>query len=214
MSDGGRGAQSGDGDRNDEDGYPTVDPAALPDGFELAEETARARLSLPTTTVVEHTRLYEDRSLRRAVREAGGPDRTWRFLFATGLTFDPPLPPLTGTATVYPSVASEARRAFESDLRERGVRDVSRRRRERIRVDTGDRAALTPYRGRLGVGVDGGGEDVPVAGWLAVWTRDGDFRLAGGGYPEAVPTTPRPVDPPPDPGRFREELLRVVRGVR
>jgi hypothetical protein len=204
-------------------GFADVDGDTLPAGFELVEETTRTRLSLPTTTVREHTRLYEDRALRAAVREAGGPDRTWRFFFATGLTFAPPLPPLTGTATAFPSVASEARRGFESDLEDRGIRDVTRRRRERIRVGTGDRASLTPYRGRLGVAPDDGDAsndggaaagDLPVAGWLAVWTRDGAFRLAGGGYPEAVPPTPRPLDPEPDPATFREDLLDAVRGVR
>jgi hypothetical protein len=202
-----------------DDGFATVDEDALPPGFERVEETTRTRLSLPTTTVREHTRLYDDRALRRAIREAGGPDRTWRFFFATGLTFEPPLPPLGGTATAYPSVAREARDGFESDLQARGVRDVSRRRRERLRVDTGDRASLYPYRGRVDARPPNGDageptDDVPVAGWLAVWTRDGAFRVAGGGYPEATPPTPRPLQVEPDPDRFREELLEAVRGVR
>ena len=172
------------------------------EGWERTEDVTRER-RFGTGVATEHTVVYTDADLRERVEAATGDDGAWRFFFASSLVFDPPLPPVTGTASVRPTVAREAREAFESDLRERGVRRLSRRRRERARVDSGDRASLYPYRGTL-VG-DG---ELDVAAWLAVWTADGDFRLAGGGYPERLP-----AGVAGDPTAYRETLLELVRAV-
>jgi hypothetical protein len=185
-------------------GTPSVPTAKLDEwGFEEHERTTRTRLSLPQVEIREHTVVYGDARLRSSVRDSSGVDRTWRFFFATGLEFLPPLPPGVGPVAVYPMVQSEGRRGFETDLRERSIEDVERAGTERVRVDTGERATLTRYRGRHTVD----GESYGVEGWFGIWTRQGRFRLAGGGFPTKLPGTAA------EPDRYRSELLTLVRGV-
>jgi len=190
-----------------DDAYPTP-PDPLPDGWVLVERETRTRFELPTMDVREHTLVYEDEGLRTRVREATAVDRTWRFLFASALSFRPPLPPVTGPASMYATVAAEARDGFAADLRDRGVRDLDRRRTERTRTASGDRVQLTPYRGRLPVREFD--RPVDVAGWLGIWITDGSFRLAGGGYPEAGLEVD---DVAIDGSRYRDELLDLIRRV-
>jgi hypothetical protein len=92
--------------------------------WERTDEREEVRFELPTMRVLAHTLVYEDAALRARVRDCTGVDHTWRFFFATALEFEPPLPPLTGTASVYGSVRSEARDAFVDDLRDRGIDPV------------------------------------------------------------------------------------------
>jgi hypothetical protein len=164
--------------------------------------------------VLAHTLVYEDTGLRARVAAATGVDHTWRFFFATRLGFDPPLPPLTGNASVYGTVRSEARDAFVDDLRGRGVDRIERGRTERARTETRDRVSLTRYRGRYRLETGGNPVDVPVAGLLGVWTHDGDFRLAGGWYPDQSLAATLDGAPETDPNAFRDELLDLVRGTR
>ncbi|WP_380675762.1 hypothetical protein [Salinigranum sp. GCM10025319] len=203
-------------------GLPALDER----GWVRTDERVDVRFELPTMRVLAHTLVYDDDTLRERVRKATGIDHAWRFFFASRLGFEPPLPPLTGTASVYGSVRSEARKAFVSDLRDRGVEAVDRGRTERTRTETGDRVSLTRYRGRyrLDDGGDGGDGsdrsdrdepiDVPIAGLLGVWTHDGDFRLAGGCYPETSLATLAESAPATDPNAFRDELVDLVRGTR
>jgi hypothetical protein len=181
-------------------------------GWERTDERREVRLELPTMRVLAHTLVYEDTALRVRVRETTGVDHTWRFFFATRLAFDPPLPPLTGNASVYGTVRSEARQAFVEDLRARGVDRIERGRTDRPRTETGDRVSLTRYRGRYRLEREG--VDVPVAGVLGVWTHDGDFRLAGGWYPDQSLAVTLSGAPETDPNAFRDELLDLVRGTR
>ncbi|WP_318569607.1 hypothetical protein [Salinigranum marinum] len=192
---------------------PTL-PALDGRGWTLAADREEVRFELPTMRVLAHTLVYHDDALRERVREATGIDHTWRFFFATRLGFEPPLPPLTGTASVYGSVRSESRDAFVEDLRERGVGAIERGRTERARTETGDRVSLTRYRGRYRLEEDGGPLDVPIAGLLGVWTHDGDFRLAGGWYPEQSLASTLNGAPETDPNEFRNELIDLVRGTR
>lgn len=181
---------------------PVVAVGRLPgENWTLSEESTRDR-RFGTTRAVERTVVYVDENLGRRVAATTGDDRPWRFFFASTLAFDPPLPPITGTASTFPTVAREARSAFEDDLRERGLSDLTRRRRERIRVASGNRASLYPYRGRLR------DADVDVAAFLTVWTVGREFRLAGGGYPEQLPGG---LDAAPS--DYRDELFDLVRAV-
>jgi hypothetical protein len=184
--------------------------------WSLVEEREDVRLDTPTMRVLANTRVYADETLRERVREATGVDHTWRFFFATALGFEPPLPPFTGTASVYGTVRSEAREAFVADLRDRGVDRVERGRTERMRTETGDRVSLTRYRGRTRVDTGEGSDPVavPIAGLLGVWTHDGTFRLAGGGYPDVSLATALTGAPGTDPNAFRNELVDLVRGTR
>jgi hypothetical protein len=186
--------------------------------------------------VVAHTRLYEDADLRDAARERLGIDRLWRFFFATRLEFEPPLAPGIGPAMVRSTVSKEAKREFAADLAERGFRDVSRGRGQRMRTATGDRASITKYDASYRLdpasGTDSTGETsesegsgtsstdrghLPVTGWLAIWVHENAFRLAGGAYPErSLADVLDVADERLDSGRgaYREELLALIRAVR
>ena len=174
--------------------YPSLAPDG--DGWRLTEESTEVVFDLATVRVLGATRLYEDAELRRSVREAtdGALDQPWRFCFATQLSFQPPLTPGIGPASLFPTVVSSARREFAEDLRERGFRSVERGRSERMRTGNGVRTRLTRYEATFPLAdvLDGDadtglpeGTAVTVEGWLSVWLDDGQFRLAGGAYPTA-----------------------------
>jgi hypothetical protein len=183
-------------------------------GWSLVDEAVETLFELPVARVRGHTRLYEDRSIRDAVREAVGYDHMWRFFFATRVEFEPPLAPGVGPAMVRPPVWSEARRSFADDLRERGLRGVERTHRERVRVDGGQRASLQGYRARLPVDADPIGE-LDVAGWLGLWSVDGEFRLAGGAYPEGLSRVADAVGAGSlaSARECRDELFELIRAV-
>lgn len=190
----------------DDDRLPTVpDERVRAAGFEPVETSHRTRVELPTATVREHTRLYADADLHERTRAVGGPDDPLRFFFASALSFDPPLAPVVGTASMRPTVLREARRRFAEDLRERGVEGVERARSERLRTESGDRVRVTGYRGTVRVGDERAG----AAGWIGVWTTGGAFRVAGGGYPEE-----RIAAVDYDPGGARDALFDLLRAVR
>jgi hypothetical protein len=186
-------------------------PSLDEQGWELVDRREERRFELPTMRVWATTLVYDDAALRAAVRSAVGLDTAWRFFFATRLAFEPPLPPITGTASVYGAVRREARSAFVDDLQARGIDGIERGRAERMRTDAGDRVSLTRYRGTRELDHDGETHSLPVAGLLGVWTHDGSFRLAGGGYPAQSLSTAFPDTPETDPNAFRDELLERLR---
>jgi hypothetical protein len=190
-----------------DDPYPDVPVDRLSnDGWNRVERTAETLFSLPTLRVEGYTLLYERSDLREAVRAAfGEADLPWRFFFATRLSFSPPLAPGVGAFSLFPTVLAAARREFAADLRERGFEAVTQGRSQRIHVETGDRARLTPYRARF----DAGEVAAEVAAWLAVWIRAGEFRMAGGAYPTSGFGSVRLEQE-----RYREELFELIRGVR
>jgi hypothetical protein len=159
--------------------YPHVPDAKL-DGWDLAEESVETVFQLPAARVVGATKQYEDGRLRTAVRDVtdGGVDHRWRFFAATRLGFDPMLPPGTIPSMILPTMRSEAKKTFKKRLGSRGVKDIERGRRERVRVRSGNRARLTRYDG-----VDPIAGGVPVTGWVGVWNDGTDFFVVTGGYP-------------------------------
>nr|WP_049913193.1 hypothetical protein [Halococcus thailandensis] len=186
------------------------------DGWTRIEGTTETLFALPTMRVRGHTLVYEDGPLREALRAADDAlDMPWRFFFATRLAFRPPLAPGIGTASVLPTVTTELRRSFASDLEDRGFRAVERGRNQRMRTDTGDRARLTKYTARYAVERRDSDHDIAIEGWVAIWTRRGGFRIAGGAYPTqgfAALCESAGVDPD-DPNAYREELLGLLRAV-
>lgn len=159
--------------------YPNVSAEKL-DDWKLVEETVETVFQLPAVKVVGATRQYEDERLRMAVREAtdGEIDHQWRFFAATRLGFDPMLPPGTMPSMVLPMVRSEAKKSFRERLQSRGVKDVERGRRERVRIRSGKRARLIRYDA-----VDPVAGGVPIVGWVCVWNDGSDFFVVTGGYP-------------------------------
>jgi hypothetical protein len=178
------------------DPYPTVDP----DDAWRETDRSRSVLADPGPTRVRgHTLLFEP-------VEDVAVEGVDRFAFASALSFDVPLPP--GLApTVRPMVVSAAEGAFADRLRERGLANVDRHRRERFRTDAGRRGRLRRVTAEYDR--DGDSPPVPVEGWLATWAVDGQFRVAGGAYLTGDPLGDGSISP----GRYREELLAFVRGV-
>ncbi|MES3517456.1 MAG: hypothetical protein PPP58_07315 [Natronomonas sp.] len=172
-------------------------------GWERVEETTETVFQLPTAKVEGHTLLFEDGNLRERVIEAGGDDRTWRFFFATTLSFHPPLAPGVSTM-VKPTVVTEARDRFADDLRKRGFENIDRGRTQTIRAESDARIRLSQYRARLVVSET----RLTISGFLGVWYDD-DFYIAGGAYPESGLETW--VDT--DPEGYRDELLELIRAV-
>ncbi len=160
--------------------YPSL-PAEKLTEWELTDETVETVFQLPGAKVVGATRQYEDVETRAAVREAtdGAIDHQFRFVAATHLGFDPMLPPGTLPSMILPMMQSEARKTFEQRLNSRGVENIQRSRRERIRVRSGNRARLTRYEGTDSILEDG----LPVTGWVGVWNDGTDFFVVTGGYP-------------------------------
>jgi len=201
---------------------PAGVPAALREDerWTAVERGVESPVDLPTATVRGHTTVYEDAALREAVQAAtdGAVDRTWRFVFATRLVVSPPPSTGLGTAALFPTVAAAARASFGEDLADRGFAEIDRRRAGRVRVDTGDRATLTRYDAVVPVRRDGERRDLPVGALLAVWSRDGSFRVAGGGYPvdgfaAVLDDDERAAAAPRSGSEYRAELLDLLRGV-
>ena len=188
------------------------------------DRTEETLFKLASVVVRGETTVYEDGPLRSAVREAtdGRLDQPWRFVFVTDLSFRPPLHSSVSTAAVFPLVVTSARRAFANDLRERGFRNVDRRRSENVRTASGTRARLTRYTATYdpvpsdaaaSPQVDSGIEDeIELSGCLSVWADDGDFRLAGGVYPVSGLDAIVP-DVASEPGEYRRELLDILRAL-
>lgn len=163
----------------------TVSPPAIPErrlfenGWAEAERTVETVASVPGLKVLSHTVVYDDIDLRRRVIEAGGADRMWAFFFASRLEFRPALG--VGLASFAGSrVSREAREGFADELRARGFEDVVEGERSSLRTASGTKARMTTYNTRLQVGE----ATVEATGHLAVW-HDGEFRIAGGVYPES-----------------------------
>lgn len=190
-----------------DDLFPDVPEERLSSGgWRRVERTSETLFGLPALRVEGYTLVYERPDLREAVREAfEGVDLPWRFFFATRLSFSPPLPAGIGALSLLPTVLVAARKQFAADLRERGFETVERGRSRRLHTDAGDRARLTSYDARF----DAGAMGADVEAWLAVWVREGEFRLAGGVYPTSG-LGPVTVEPE----RYREALFELIRGVR
>lgn len=195
-------------------GTPRVPDEHL-DGWAVTDESTETVFEIPLARVVGHTAVYDDEALRSTVRSltGGTVDRMWRFFFATRLEFTPTLPPTVGPAAVFTTVRTQANAAFRDRLRDRGFVDVARAGHDRIRVETGNRASLQAYEAAIETSV----VDVPVEGYLAVWSTGGEFRLAGGAYPAASLSDLFGISIPGidiDPDSFRDELLTQVKAVR
>lgn len=196
--------------------YPDVPTDQLRDGgWELVDESVETVFQLPTARVEGATKVYDAAETREAVRDAIGLDHQWRFFFATALSFTPPLAPGIGPTMILPTVRSEAQSAFADELADRGFESVERGRRERVRVDSGDRARLRTYSAELDLEpVDA---TLSITGWVGVWHGDG-FRIAAGAYPDRSLATLLSVEDPPEPlqrtpSDYRSELLDLIRAV-
>jgi hypothetical protein len=217
-----------------EGGYPTI-PGELLDGWDERVREESVVFRIPAVSAIGHTVLYDDRRLREGLERAGygdllaseassedtvvddGGGGYWRFLFASGVSFRPPLAAGIGPASLRPIVVAEARRSFQRDLQSRGFEAVDRGRNQRLRTDAGDRASLVKYTARYPF-EDAPTDELRIEGWLAVWATGGEFRIAGGAYPisgleELLAVLYSDERPAIEPNAYREELLELIRSV-
>lgn len=178
------------------------------------EQTGWSRSEDRTETVFEglgvsarsRTLVYEDRELRTTVRDAGGPDRLWRFLFVAHLEIDPS-PAFGAHAVLRPRIQREGIRAFGEELTDRGIGGVAAGETERFELAGDGRAGLTPFRGTLSVDTaETPPTEVEIAGRLALWYDD-DFYVAGAAGPSGPIDGWTTVDTP------GEELVDLIRTV-
>lgn len=216
-------------------GFPEVAQSKLDAGAwqqRVREETTVFKL--PGVSVLGYTVLYEDARLQSDLERAGygdlfGSDSAddgqlvdddseyWRFFFATGLSFQPPLTPGIGPASIKPTVRLEARRTFRRDLQSRGFEDVDSGRGQHVRTDSGERASLIKYTASYRL-VNAPADTLDIEAWLAVWSTGGEFRIAGGAYPvsglgELLATLDEDGRQGTDPSDYRDELLALIRAV-
>jgi hypothetical protein len=191
------------------DGTPPRPTADLPDGWVEREATTERLFSVSKVTVTATTVVYEDERLRDAVGGDVG-DAFRRFVFASRLRLRPST---TQSKPLTKLVTSRAKAGFTDRLNERDITSVEERETRRLRVGGSD-ATLVGYDARCAVG----GTSVTVDGWLAVWPGDdGDYFVAGGAYPTRLLDSDADEAALADaiePGRFRDELLAIVRSVR
>jgi len=201
--------------------FPTVTDGRIESGWELVEERVETLFELPGMRVLGALRRYEDSATTATLAEAtGGFDRAICFFAATRLGFDPGLPPGTMPAMILPSIRQEARQAFKRRLRERGLRDVRRGRRERARI-SGARLHLTSYDAVFPLSGEREGSDdreLPITGWVGVW-HDDTFFVVTGGYPGRRLTEVFELDTGDgslarSPAGYRNELFDLFRSVR
>jgi len=187
---------------------PSVPTEHLTD-WRCADDTTETLFSAGGVTVTARLLLYEDDHLRSRVRERTGADRSWRFFLAARLELAP-RPPVTGALRGL--VASQASRGFANRLEDRGFDAVDRVERRTLRIGNHD-ARLFGYDARCHVD----GVTLSVDGWLATWTPDRDFRLAGGVYPTGIvqsadDETADALRDCFDPSTFRADLFALLRG--
>lgn len=220
------------------DSYPEVPTGLLESGFwERRRQSEDGLFSTPIVSVTGYTLVYEDAALAEALEATGvhvleapieqsgdgflvdaSNDESgyWRTFFATALSFSPSLPAGVGAAAVRAMVRNRAARSFESDLEARGFERIKRHRSEPLTTDGGDRAHCWTF--TASYSLEEGG-DIDIEAQLAVWSTDGEFRVAGGLFPtdgltELLSNPDETSSIETDPDRFREELEALIRAVR
>lgn len=154
-------------------------------GWTRSEDRSKTVFEGLGVTVESRTLVYEDRELRRAVADAGGPDRIWRFLFVSRLELTPS-PAFGMQAAVRPQILRESKQAFGEELHERGIDRIGTGDTERVTLGGDRHARLTPYRGFITVEPSAGNKsdgtgtetEVRIVGRLALWYDD-EFYIAG-----------------------------------
>jgi hypothetical protein len=185
-------------------------------GWELEAERTETLFELPTMRIRGTTRQYEDARSRAALREAteGRVDTPVRFFAATRLGFEPPPPPGVGPTMFAPTMRTEIRRSFATELEDRGLTDIERGRSERLRLPDRNRARLTKYTARD----DHGEWTLPLECWVGVWTDRNDVFVVSGGHPEVGLADHFGIEANDDelarsPGNYRDEFFSLLRGV-
>lgn len=186
-------------------------------GWVKVEETVETLFSLSAARVRGATVRYEENRSRDALAGAteGDIDILLRFLAATRIGFEPPLPPGIGPAMVAPTVKSQAVSNFADRLRDRGLENVERDGSQRIRVDR-RRAKVTKFTATLPIHEHH--DDLPLACWVAVWTRPEGNTIVTGGHPTVEIASHFDIDTDDTSvtrsgEEYREEFFSILRKV-
>lgn len=196
--------------------FPTVPEDRLEaNGWVPAAKTVETVFELPGMSVRGATLQFRDDATSTAIAERTDVDETWRFFFATALSFEPELPPAASQAFLLPMVRARATERFRSTLRDSGLTDVERVRTERRRIGFGKRVPLSRFEAALKLETPD--VTVPLAGWLGAWYDDG-FLVSGGAYPERPMGSVLGLDDPSpllrrDAATYRRELLELMGAV-
>lgn len=199
----------------------TPTPPAVPEetldsgGWALVNEQTETVFELPTLRVRGVTRRFEDERSVAALKTAGFEvDHPLRFFAVSRLGFEPSLPPGIGPSVVGPTVRTEARSAFTERLRDRGLEDVSRDRREQFRLP--DRTKVRLWRYTAMLPSEQFEDDLPLECWLAVWFQSETLFVVTGAHPAATLDSRVSGEPESDTlarsaGAYREEFLELLR---
>jgi hypothetical protein len=199
----------------------SITPPAVPEdaldsgGWTLVEEQTETVFELPTMQVRGITRRFEDERSRAALAGVGSAtDHPVRFFAVSRLAFQPPLPPGVGESMVGPTVRTEARKAFADRLKTRGLEDVSRDRRERVRLPDRTRVRLWRYTATLPSGRFA--DDLPLECWLGVWLDSDAVFVVTGAHPTVTLVSRLKTDVDHDaltrsPKEYRDEFFTLLR---
>jgi hypothetical protein len=188
---------------------PTLAADVATDWTETSETTETV-VQVRSVSISVATRVYDDAGLRDAVRSAGGPDATLRFLFVSECV----VPGTSHSKALLKLVTNRAKAGFTDRLADRGFENVRETGRRSICVGDAEASAFG-YEARCALS----GVTVGVEGWLAVWPVDSSgFHLAGGAYPTGVIASAdegaaAAIRTHIDPAEFRAELFEAIRSL-
>lgn len=184
---------------------PAVPESALEEGgwnqVDQNEETVyEKRYSEVTVSAVASTRTFEDARLRTRLHEATLEtlDARLAVFFASRIGFSPDLDNLpmgVGRKEVLEKVRENAKASFEARMTESGLEDVAVTDEGSFDVDTGETADLVEYEAvypfdgiEFDVTEDATvtveGDEITVAGRLAIWNHEGSTLVSGAAYPD------------------------------
>lgn len=194
---------------------PAVPHEHLDSGWELVEERTETVAELSAMRVRSVTHRYDDERSRAALSAAGyDTDHPVRFFAVSRLVFEPSLPPGVGTTMIAPTVRTEARKAFARRLAERGLKDVSRDRTERLRLPDDSRVRLFRHTGTVRpTELDA---PLPLECWVGVWPTAGTFLVFSGAHPTVTLRSRLDAGTESDvlrrsPDQYRREFLDLLR---
>lgn len=160
------------------------------DGWAETEATVEEAFSTPIVTVHTHTVVYEETEEREAIQQKTGIDLPWRFFFSSRIRLEPQRSP---SKLLTSLIRRKAVEGFTNRLADRGFEQLSERTREEAAIGDADGLRVA-HRGVLRHDIAERTErdatdmlTLPVAAMLAVWAADGDYHVAGGGYPADRP---------------------------
>lgn len=191
---------------------PLPESMLAEEGFALAERRTETLFELAAVRIEGITRRYEDERTRETLREAtdGAVDHPVRFFAVTRLRFVPALPPAVSLSMFASTIRSEARSSFESQLEERGLRNVERGSSNRLRLDDGTRVRVREF-----TATDllpEAEQSLALTFRLAVLTHGDTALVVTSGFPAAALAEQFDLSSPPDSlGRGLESYESVFR---